>query len=208
VRVRGKRVGELTADDLEALVAAKAPESRELEYKLELPGRSDSDKKEFLADVAAFANTVGGVLLYGVETERDERGGDTGIPLALRGVRMPNFDAELRRLAEILRDGLDPRLVPEPVFQVVAMPRVAQPVLALGISRSFASPHMLSYQRSGRFFRRSSVAKSQADVREIRAMFMEADAWAAEARKFCEGRVAVALAGGLGVDDQEVVHRS
>jgi predicted HTH transcriptional regulator len=70
MRVRGKIVTELTVGDLDALIAAQ-PESRVLEYKADLPGGRDEDKREFLADVTALANTAGGAIIYGVETTRD-----------------------------------------------------------------------------------------------------------------------------------------
>ena len=47
-------------------------ESRYLDYKERLPGDSDEDKRELLADVTAFANTAGGDLLYGVRERREE----------------------------------------------------------------------------------------------------------------------------------------
>jgi hypothetical protein len=38
-------------------------EGKTLEYKRELPGGSDQDKREFLADVSSFANTEGGDII-------------------------------------------------------------------------------------------------------------------------------------------------
>ena len=40
-------------DDIEALVTSGRPEDRSLEYKEELPGNSDDEKREFLADLSA-----------------------------------------------------------------------------------------------------------------------------------------------------------
>jgi hypothetical protein len=96
MRLRGKLVGELTYDDLKALLDGRVPESRELDYKAAPPDHRDSGKRELLADVCAFANTLGGVLLYGVATERDEAGHDTGIPCGLPGIGAVNVDDEKR----------------------------------------------------------------------------------------------------------------
>lgn len=41
--------------DIDALIANGIGESRTLEYKQELPGPADENKKEFLADVSSFA---------------------------------------------------------------------------------------------------------------------------------------------------------
>ena len=47
-------------DDIERLVANNVAEGRTLDFKEELPGSSDNDKKEFLFDVSALANAQGG----------------------------------------------------------------------------------------------------------------------------------------------------
>ena len=56
--------------DLQALISAEKAESRDLEYKREFPGKADGDKIPFLAQISAFANTVGGRLLIGMEAEK------------------------------------------------------------------------------------------------------------------------------------------
>lgn len=61
----GKPLLSLLEADLLALVQDQAFEDKHLEYKLTLPGGSNDDKKEFLADVSSFANADGGIILYG-----------------------------------------------------------------------------------------------------------------------------------------------
>lgn len=53
-------------------------EGRTIDYKRELPGNSDGDKKEFLADVSSFANTSGGDLILGVDE-------NAGVPIQITG---------------------------------------------------------------------------------------------------------------------------
>lgn len=65
-------VGQIKEADIVALVQARTPEGRQLEFKSQLPGRAEAERKEFLADVASFANGQGGVILYGISTSRDE----------------------------------------------------------------------------------------------------------------------------------------
>ncbi len=57
----------IDAAALARLVADRVPEGRHLEYKETLPGDSERDKREFLADISAFANSAGGDLIYGVQ---------------------------------------------------------------------------------------------------------------------------------------------
>ena len=54
---------------LTSLVENQVAESRDLEFKQVLPGRSDEQVKEFLKDVTALANAQGGDLIFGVQDE-------------------------------------------------------------------------------------------------------------------------------------------
>jgi predicted HTH transcriptional regulator len=56
--------------DIQRLITNAVPESRTLEYKQTLKIGSDGDKKEFLADVSAFANTDGGDIIYGLSADK------------------------------------------------------------------------------------------------------------------------------------------
>src|SRR5437899_3178998 len=85
------------------LISSAVREGRSLDYKEVLPGNSDSEKKEFLADVSSFANTVGGDLLIGIAESN-------GIPTHLTGVPTEDLDKEILRLDSIIRDGIDPRI--------------------------------------------------------------------------------------------------
>jgi predicted HTH transcriptional regulator len=64
-----KPLAEITESDLLGLITNGIAESRTLDYKRSLPGNSDADKKEFLADVSSFANTAGGDLVFGIDED-------------------------------------------------------------------------------------------------------------------------------------------
>src|SRR4051812_7031873 len=85
---------------LESLKADAVSEGKTIDYKAVLPGRTDGEKIEFLADTSSFANTAGGHVLYGVV---EQRGVPTGIP-GLPGI---DPDAEILRLESMLRDGVE-----------------------------------------------------------------------------------------------------
>ena len=104
-------LNQITKEAIEELVDNKVQEGRTLEYKQELPGNSDGDKKEFLADVSSFANAAGGDILYGVTEERDAEGKPTGYPEVAEGLPVSNIDAERLRLESIIRNGIDPRIL-------------------------------------------------------------------------------------------------
>jgi len=92
----------ISKSDIEALVENQVREGRTIEYKLVLPGNSDEEKREFLADISSFANAGGGDLLYGISAT-------DGIPQDALGL-VGNLDAELLRLENLIRDSLDPRV--------------------------------------------------------------------------------------------------
>jgi len=66
--------------DLRSLVENEVKEGLRIEYKETLPGGTDAEKKEFLADASSFANASGGDVLCGVKEKRDARNNPTGIP--------------------------------------------------------------------------------------------------------------------------------
>src|SRR5687768_2897901 len=101
--LKHKPIGSIVQADLLALVTNAETESRVIEYKLTLPGTSDSEKKEFLADVSSFANAAGGDIVYGME----ELG---GAPTQLVGLQLNNTDAEKLRLEDLMRSSIAPRI--------------------------------------------------------------------------------------------------
>src|SRR6476620_7954199 len=105
-----KRFDCIEKADIDSLVDNAVAEGRAIEYKQALPGTSDGEKKEFLADVSSFATAAGGDLLFGVEEQRDGDDKPTGIPATVPGLVLPNTDAEILRLENIIRTGIGPRI--------------------------------------------------------------------------------------------------
>ena len=176
-----------------AFIDRKEKENRTVEYKETLPGPSDDDKREFLADVSSFANAIGGDILYGVTAERDATGKATGCPERAVGVAVASTDAELLRLQSIVRDNLDPRLALIEFKFIDGFER--GPVLIIRIGQSWASPHIVKYKNWSRFFTRSSAGRQQLDVRELRAAFAASEALPERIRSFREDRLARLVSG-------------
>ena len=156
---------QLSKEHLQGLVDDAVVEGRELEYKKAV-GRDDAAKREFLADVSSFANAAGGDLLIGVA---DENGAATALP----GTPRAAADAEILRLENIVRDGVDPR-IPGMRMRAVAVTDEAI-VIVIRIPRSWAAPHIVTFQRSSRFYSRNSAGKYQLDAGEIRAAFVASE---------------------------------
>src|SRR4051812_6417376 len=69
--VLGARFDANTEEHLEAVVASQVREDGDLDFKAQPYGKSDSERRELAADVAAMANDRGGVIVIGVRDEDD-----------------------------------------------------------------------------------------------------------------------------------------
>lgn len=107
--ILNQRASKISLSDLLALIENEIAEGKLIEYKETLPGNSDADKREFLADVSSFANAEGGHLIFGGK-ERRANGSTTGILEALSGLPGISTDVEINRLGQIIRTGLDPKV--------------------------------------------------------------------------------------------------
>lgn len=159
--------------DIMALVTDGCREDRALEYKQELPDMSDDEEKEFLADASALANTAGGDLIYGVGEERDEHGKATGIPASLAGVTVSNSDAELRRLENLLRDSVEPRMLGVRMRMLEGPDGIR--ILLIRVQASLIGPHVVRFKNHWRFYGRNSAGKHPFDLGETRAAFAASD---------------------------------
>jgi len=153
-----KKLTELSEADLQTLLDSWVAESKIIEYKSELPGSNDEQKKEFLFDVSSFANASGGHLIYGIIEE-------TGIPTQMNGLTVTDEDAELRRLQSLILDGIKPRMSGLEM-QFVHLSN-SKPVLVIHVPKSWLLPHMVVFKGTDKFYSRSGSRKHRLDVDEL-----------------------------------------
>jgi hypothetical protein len=193
----GKPLAEVKEDDLQSLVDNGRAEDRQLDYKLTLPGKARDDGKEFLADVVSFANSAGGVILFGIDEERDDTGKPTGMPKEVCGLSGINLDSETLRLENLIRDGVDPRITG---YHTKPVPLAnGNVVLALEVPRSWNIPHAVDYKRHWRFYYRDSAGKHPMDVSEVRNLFNLSEGLAERIRNFRADRLFKIAAGEIPV---------
>jgi predicted HTH transcriptional regulator len=142
-----KPLSAITAVDIVQLATEGTPEGRTIEFKRDLPGSKDLDRKEFLADVSSFANAIGGDIIYGVE-EKD------GKAARALGLAITNADAELLRLDQMIRSGISPRLAGCQLQAVDGLPN--GPAILIRIPRSWQGPHIVGFQQDFRFYSRNT----------------------------------------------------
>jgi hypothetical protein len=171
----------ITEVSLAALITDEVVESRRLEFK-QLVESGDEARREFLADVSSLANAAGGDLVVGV-AETD------GIATSLAGIDSGAVDAEMQRLENMLRDGIDPR-IPGVALRPIAIANGAQAVIVIRVARSWAAPHMVTFKGLSRFYSRNSSGKYQLDVGELRAAFVASESARSAVRSFRVERLA------------------
>jgi len=190
--VINKRFDLIEKSDIDSLIVNQVPENRTIDYKEELPGNTDNDKKEFLADISSFANASGGDIIYGIQEKRDSKGQPTGLPESSKGLNGINTDAEIRRLENIIRDNIAPRIMGIQITAVEGFTKGA--IIIIRIPRSFASPHMVTFKKHSRFYSRNSAGKYPLDVTEIRSAFALSEALPERIRNFRYDRISKVIA--------------
>ncbi len=164
--IRDKPLASLTREDLQNLVTGEVSEGRDLEYKRDLYGSSDDQRRELLADVTSLANASGGDLLIGVDESN-------GCASALPGVNAAYADNEILRLENIVRDAVEPRLLGLRSCWIDLGTGFS--VLAIRVPSSLAAPHRVKFKGSARFFTRSSRGKYEMDTHELRSAFVSSE---------------------------------
>lgn len=135
----------INKSDIDLLIDNGVTESRTIEYKEELPGKSEGERKEFLADISSFANASGGDIIYGIQEKRDSNGKTTGIPEAAKGLSGINSDEVIRRLESIIQDGIEPRIIGLQTQAINGFPDGS--VIVIRIPKSWNSHHMVIFKK-------------------------------------------------------------
>jgi len=96
----------MTIEELQVLINNSVIENRSLEYKKDLKIGRDAEKREFLADISSFANSIGGKIYFGISEDRS-----SGRPKELIGIDIDNVDQLLQKLDNIIKTGIEPRII-------------------------------------------------------------------------------------------------
>jgi len=159
------------------LVTNAVEESETLDYKVQMYGTGDGDRREMLRDVSAFANGRGGHILIGVREENEAAAEIVGIDDGdLHAERI--LSSCLAGIHERIA-GLDARPIP------LANGRC---VLAISIPRSMRMPHMVTFQQDDRFWIRHGKQKMRMSVAEIREACLKVENLAMKAETFLQNQ--------------------
>ena len=180
--------------DIDSLVVDAVNESKTLEYKQQLPGNSDDDKKEFLADLSSFGNASGGDVIFGIRAAVDALGKKTGAPENVLPITGVTADAAKLRLEQIILNTIEPRLRVQ-IKEIAGWGDEGKGfVILVRIPQSFAAPHMVTFKNWSRFYSRNSAGKYQLDVRELQTAFLATESQMERIKHFRQERLGRILA--------------
>jgi hypothetical protein len=154
------------ATRIATIINAQATEGQTLEFKSELPDRSDRGRAEFLKDVSALANASGGAILFGVVEEK-------GAAESLAGLRLDDPDAEVRRLSQILESGIEPRIAG---IKLAPISLGDSDVLVVDVPESLDAPHRYIFNNHSKFVQRMGTHTSELSYDQLRAAFTRTSA--------------------------------
>lgn len=155
-------LGQITESDLQALLSNGASETISLEFKETTYGNADDDKREFLKDVTALANTSGGHVIIGMAAVN-------GAAAGVKPITTSSADQEKQRLENILLAAVEPRLIG---LQMREVPVAGGYVLVLRVPRSWNPPHRVTFKGLNRYFFRHSSGVYEPSVDQLRAVFL------------------------------------
>ena len=181
-----KNIEEITEVDLLNLINNEVAESKSIDYKIQLFSTNREERKEFLADVSSFANSHGGHLIFGVSEVN-------GVPNKIEGIEITDYESEVLRIENLIRDGIKPRINGISIGQVKI--QTGKSVIIIRIPQSFSKPHVVDYSGHWRFYSRTSSGKYPLDLIEVKSAFMLSENQAERIRNFRIDRLGKIISG-------------
>lgn len=154
----GAQPGPLTAEMLDEAIAAGIEESDQLDWKADLPPEKALSQSDVIKDLAAFANSGGGLLVFGVTEQQGKATARGDI-----GEVTESFERTLRRVAV---SGVQP-----PLFglEIIRLGGEGPRALAVVVPPSVETPHLI-YR--GEYF--GAPIRNHADTEWMRERKLEA----------------------------------
>src|SRR5229473_1415607 len=185
-----KAIDNITESDLQALVNEGRREDSQLEFKLTLSGSTDDEKREFLKDVSAMANSQGGDIIYGIREDRTTPE-DAGKAAELVGINGAGADATKLWMFELLNSSIEDRINGITIQEIPLS--AGGFALIVRVPRSWNSPHVVRHRKHWRFYARNSAGVYAMNVTDLRAAFLLSNTLGEQLKKLREERVSAII---------------
>ena len=182
---------EIDLATLIGLVEDETMEDRQLDYKEELNLSNRDEKREFLKDVTAFANSSGGHLIYGMKEGDDEK---EGLPVEVCGFTpFSNVDQLISTMQNLIRDGVEKSLHGYRIKPLKT--ESGQDIIVMYVPSSVSKPHWVSLYGLRKFYIRHETTSSPLDFDGLQQLFTLSETAAERIRDFRAERIGAILAG-------------
>lgn len=154
------KVKKYTKAHLDYLIRSQAEESIHMEFKSgSAIGSSDQQKKEISKDISAFANSDGGIVIYGI-AERNH---------VAAGYAFVDGNEYSKEWLEQVINSKIKRRIPDLTIDVIRVQnKISQSVYVVRIPRSYEAPHMAT---DGRYYKRWNFESVYMEEFEVRDLF-------------------------------------
>lgn len=162
-----KDIDDITIKDIEYLVENQIQEGISLDYKMKNYEATSGSKKELLKDVTAFANSSGGDLIIGVEDDKYNQA------KTIVGIETNNIAVDVNRIEQVIYNGIEPKLDTVKVRYLEYKDGKYIIIIRVGASPLF--PHMVSFQKTNKFYIRKSDKNILLDAYELKNIFLKSE---------------------------------
>ena len=151
---------EYNIDDITALIKNEAEESVHLDFKAAGALSKDDKKKEEIAkDVSAFANSDGGIIIYGIEEQNHKAA-------KLSYIDGNKYTKEW--LEQVIQDNVQRRIEGLRIFPIREKGDIANSIYVVKIPRSSNTPHMSADKC---YYKRNNFRSVKMEEYEVRDLF-------------------------------------
>lgn len=138
-----------TLEDLQKLIDNKIKESLKLDYKSEL-----GENKEIAKDVSAFANTLGGTIIYGINEE-------DGAPVSFNWIESKGVK---ERIESVIMSSVQPKIEEYEIIPIQNPDDSSKAIFIANIPESLNAPHMANH----RYYKRYSFQSVPMEDHEVK----------------------------------------
>lgn len=176
-----KKLKKIRLDDLKELVDNKIPEDKHLEYKGELDLNNPDHKRKLLKTVCAFANTNGGLLIYGISESE-------GNPEKLNPLSVTNHDQEKISILSSIMSNSEPTIPSIEIEHIEKSPN--EIFILIKVPRSWNLPHRVKTSKKTKdFYIRRGNYSEKMDIFDLRTAFNLSDNLIDRIKRFREERI-------------------